>query len=289
MIGDVLLGFSVPRRHVRGRVVRLGPVLDSILSAHDYPPVLAGLLAEALVLTALVGATLRPDEGQMTLQAQASGGPVDLLVCDYKGGELRGYLRLADADGAALLTRKSQLRDIFGEGYLAITLDQTLAAERYQGIVPLEGDRLCHAVEQYFASSEQIPTLIRSGFDLRGIRAGGLLLQYLPEGEIGRERLSVRDTDPDWRHVLALGETVKPDELTDPALPPEDLLWRLFHEEEVRTLPLVDLSKGCRCSPDYIADVLGRMAEEDRIDMRGDDGLVGVDCAFCARTFKIAI
>lgn len=289
MSSDTVLGFTVPGRHARGRVLRLGPTLDTILSAHDYPPVLAGLLAEALVLTALVGSTLRPDEGQMTLQAQASGGPVDLLVCDYKGGELRGYLRIADPDRAALLTRKSQLRDIFGEGYLAITLDQTLAAERYQGIVPLEGDTLCHAAEQYFASSEQIPTLIRTGIDLRGPHAGGLLLQHLPEGEIGRERLSVRDSDPDWQHVLALGETVQAAELTDPALPLDDLLWRLLHEEEVRTLAPVPLTRGCRCSPDYIADVLGRMAEEDRSHMRGDDGLVGVDCAFCARTFKITV
>lgn len=289
MTSDIVLGFTVPGRHARGRVLRLGTALDTILAAHEYPPVLAGLLAEALVLTALVGSTLRPDEGQMTLQAQAKGGPVDLLVCDYKGGELRGYLRIADPDRAALLTKKSQLGDIFGDGYLAITLDQTLAAERYQGIVPLEGATLCHAAEQYFSSSEQIPTLIRTGIDGRSNVAGGLLLQHLPDGEIGRERLSVRDSDPDWQHVLALAETVKPTELTDTALPLDDLLWRLFHEEEVRTLPPVALSRGCRCSPDYITDVLGRMNEGDRADMRGDDGLVGVDCAFCAKTFKIAV
>ncbi len=289
MTGDAVLGFTVPGRHARGRVLRLAPTLDMILSAHAYPPVLAGLLAEALVLTALVGSTLRPDEGQMTLQAQAKGGPVDLLVCDYKGGELRGYLRIADAEGAALLTRKSLLSDIFGEGYLAITLDQTLAAERYQGIVPLEGDTFCHAAEQYFTSSEQIPTMIRTGIDLRSNVAGGLLVQHLPEGELGKERLSVRDNDPDWQHVLALAETVKPAELTDADLPLDDLLWRLFHEEEIRTLPPVPLSRGCRCSPDYIAEVLGRMNETDRADMRGDDGLVSVDCAFCAKTFKIAV
>jgi molecular chaperone Hsp33 len=121
MSRDTVLGFTVPGRHARGRILRLGPTLETILAAHDYPPTLAGLLSEALVLTALVGSTLRPDEGQMTLQAQAKGGPVDLLVCDYKGGELRGYLRIVDPERAALLTRKSLLSDIFGTGYLAIT------------------------------------------------------------------------------------------------------------------------------------------------------------------------
>ena len=286
---DAVLGFTVPGRHARGRLLRIGPTLDTILSAHAYPEPLAAILAEALVLTALIGATLRPDEGQMTLQAQAKGGAVDLLVCDYKGGELRGYLRIADAERAAKLTRTSLLPEIFGDGYLAITLDQTKAAERYQGIVPLEGDTLCHAAEAYFSSSEQIPTIIRTGLDLGVPVAGALLLQHLPEGEIGRERQSVRNNDPDWEHVRALGETVKPEELTDTTLPLDDLLWRLFHEEETRVLPMVALSRGCRCSPDYISGVLGQMPEEDRAEMRGDDGLVGVDCAFCAKTFKIAV
>ena len=287
---DRAQGFTVPGRNARGRVVRLGPTLDAILSAHDYPEPVARQLAEALLLAALIGTTLRPDEGQMTLQAQAKGGPVDLLVCDYVGGDLRGYLR-ADPERIADLNNGSQLADIFGEGYLAITLDQTATDERYQGIVPLEGDTMCHAAENYFASSEQIPTLIRSAVRRDGDRwiAGGLLVQHLPTGEVGRERLFVQDNHPDWQHVAALAGSILPEELTDTDLALDDIVWRLFHEEEVRTTDPVPLARGCRCSTAYITQVLQRMSEDDRNHTRGEDGFAKVDCAFCSIDFRVAV
>lgn len=286
---DRLLGFTVPGRHARGRIIRIGGTLDLILSAHDYPEPLARLLAEALVLTALIGATLRPDEGQMTLQAQTQGGPVDLLVCDYRGGALRGYLRITDPERAACLGPEAMLPDIFGAGYLAITLDQTASAERYQGIVPLEGDTLTHAAERYFAGSEQIPTLVRVGVEAtpHGWVAGGLLVQHLPRGEEGGPRLFVQDAHPDWQHIRALADTIQEAELTDAALPLETLLWRLFHEEEIRVTPAVDLQRGCRCSPEHIRNVLSRFSTDDLAEMRQDDGLVKVDCAFCAQSFHV--
>ena len=288
---DSVLGFTVPGRNARGRVLRLGPTLDAILHAHAYPEPLARLLAEALVLTALVGATLRGDEGQMTLQAQSQGGAVDLLVCDYKGGELRGYLRF-DPARIDEVGPQASLETIFGQGHLAITLDQTATHDRYQGIVPLEGDTLSHAVEYYFATSEQIPTLMRvaAARDAHGSwRAGGLLVQHLPRGEVGRARLHVDHKHPDWEHVKILSSTVADDELTDEALTLDTLLWRLFHEEETRVVPAIDVVRGCRCSPDYIQSVLSRFSEPELVEMREADGFVKVDCAFCAKSFRIDV
>src|SRR3954465_2796282 len=133
---DVALGVAIPSRNARGRIARLGPVIDAVLANHGYPPVIEKLLAEALTLTALLGALLKETQGQLTLQAQTEGGAIDLMVCDYLGGELRGYVR-HDKDRAPEVTPEPTLEQLFGKGYLAITFDQPLASERYQGIVPL--------------------------------------------------------------------------------------------------------------------------------------------------------
>ena len=219
--------------------MRLGPVLDEILEAHAYPPAIEALLAEALTLTALIGSTLKDPSGQLTLQAQTQAGVVTLLVCDYRGGELRGYVQY-DADKLAEAPQTRRLFALFGEGYLAITFDLANTNERYQGIVPLDGETLAQAAESYFVQSEQIPTLINFGVrrdaDGRHV-AGGLFLQHLPEGEDGRERLHTRLDHPEWEHVAILGRTMGADELADRDLPLETLIWRLFNEEdEVRVL-----------------------------------------------------
>jgi molecular chaperone Hsp33 len=286
---DVALGVAIPSRNARGRIARLGLVVDSILAAHEYPPAMENLLAEALTLTALLGALLKEPEGQLTLQAQTEGGVVDLMVCDYRGGELRGYVR-HDAERLADLSEQPTLQDLFGKGYLAITFDQPVAKERYQGIVPLEGKSLGEAAQSYFAQSEQIPSLVRLAAEKRGESwtAGGLLLQHLPEGEEGRERLHTRLDHPDWPHVAILGGSVKPEELTDPELPLDALIWRLFHEEdEVRTLAAIPLRRGCRCDPSYVRSVIARFPADERDAMVGDDGLIRVDCAFCSSSFSI--
>jgi len=286
---DAALGVAIPSRNARGRIARLGPVLDAILASHQYPALIEKLLAEALTLTALLGSLLKEPQGQLTLQAQTEGGPIDLMVCDYLGGELRGYVR-HDAEKVAALPAEPSLPELFGKGYLAITFDQPLAKERYQGIVPLEGKTLGEAAQSYFAQSEQIPSLVRLAAEKRGDHwfAGGLLLQHLPEGEEGRERLHTRLDHPDWPHVAILGGSVKADELTDPALPLDDLLWRLFHdEEEVRTLAATPLRRGCRCDPDYVRSVIARFPVDEREAMVGDDGMIRVDCAFCSSTFAI--
>ncbi len=288
---DRLLGFTIPGRHARGRAVRLGPTLDTILAAHDYPPPIRHLLAEALVLAALIGSLLKEEGSQLTMQAQTEGGIVEMLVCDYRGGELRGYVR-HDADRLAMLGANPSLYALFGKGYLAITFDLATEGKRYQGIVPLEGETLAQACQSYFAQSEQVPTLIRLGvrWDGRHCIAGGLLVQHLAEGEEGRERLHVRLDHPEWEHIAVMAGSTRHDELVDPQLSLEALVWRLFHEEgEVRVEKGAILTRGCRCTMEHYRDVLMRFPEEDRSEMRGQDGLVTVDCAFCSQIFRISV
>jgi molecular chaperone Hsp33 len=286
---DRLLQFTLPERNARGRIVRLGPALEDILAAHPYPPGLKHLLSEALVLTALMGALLKGEDSQLTLQAQADDGIVSLLVCDYRGGELRGYAR-HDEERFAQLGANPSLSELFGGGYLAITFDLETSGQRYQGIVPLEGDSLTHAVERYFAQSEQVPTLIRFGVrgGFGGIIAAGLLVQHMAEGEEGGERLHARADHPEWDRITALAGTTTEAELVDPELSLEALLWRLFHEEgEVRVLKGDPITRGCRCSVVHFEEVLARFTKEDRKDMRDEDGMIRVDCAFCSREFLI--
>jgi molecular chaperone Hsp33 len=288
---DVALGVTIPARHARGRAVRLGASIDSILANHAYPPVIESLLAEALALTALLGSLLKDPSGQMTLQAQTENGIVDLLVCDYLAGELRGYVR-HDAERLAEAGPNPSLFALFGKGYLAITFDQPATKERYQGIVPLEGESLAQAAESYFTQSEQIPSIVRlaAARGDTGWTAGGIIFQHLPEGVEGRERLHTRLDHPDWPHVAILAGTVKADELLDRELPLDTLIWQLFHEEEeVRTLAPVTLTRGCRCNPDYVRSVIARFPAEERAAMVGDDGFIRVDCAFCATDFPISL
>ena len=288
---DRTLGFTIADRHARGRVVRMGPVIEIVLSAHAYPPVIEKLLAEALVLTALLGALLKHDGGQLTLQAQAEGGAVSLLVCDYRDGQVRGYVKFDD-ERLAALPAEPTLFALFGKAYLAITFDQAVSSERYQGIVPLDGESLAAAAESYFSQSEQIPSLIRIAVDNSGtvIAAGGILLQHLPEGEDGRERIHTRLDHPEWEHVAILGGTIADAELTDAGLPLETLVWRLFNEErEVRVLGGASLSRGCRCDSEHIREVLASFPADERHAMAGDDGVIGVDCAFCSRVFPVGV
>lgn len=294
---DKLLGFTLPDRHARGRLVRLDKVVDDVLAAHDYPPPVTHLLEEALVLAALMGGLLKSegDDAQLTMQAQTKAGAVSLLVCDYRGGALRGYAEF-DAEQLAKLGANPSLTSLFGEGYLAITFE-TGQGQRYQGIVPLEGDSLAQACESYFSQSEQIPTLIRvasrsvaSPSGRKGGVAAGLLIQHLADGEEGRERLHVRMDHPDWEHVSTMAGSISHEELLDEALSLETIVWRLYHEEgEVRVSEGSSLSRGCRCSADYYASVLSRFPPAELDEMRNDSGVICVDCAFCTKTFELAI
>ncbi|HEX8420412.1 MAG TPA: Hsp33 family molecular chaperone HslO [Sphingomonas sp.] len=288
---DRALGFAIPARSARGRLVRLGPALAQVLDAHAYPPAIEALLAEALVLAALVGSTLKDSDGQLTMQTRSESGVVQLLVCDYRGGELRGYVQY-DADKLAEAPEQPTLFALFGKGYLAITFDLATTGERYQGIVPLDGDTLAEAAQSYFVQSEQIPSMVRVAMARAAdgtLIAGGLFLQHLPEGEDGRERLHTRLDHPEWEHVAALGQTMGADELADPALPLETLVWRLFNEEDnVRVLASTPLARGCRCTAAHIASVLAKFPVEERREMADENGLIHVDCAFCSIKFPVA-
>jgi molecular chaperone Hsp33 len=286
---DELLGFSIPSRDSRGRAVRLGPVLDDVLSAHAYPPALKHCLAEALVLVALMGGLLKDEGDQLTMQAQGEGGIVSLLVCDFRDGQIRGYIE-HDEEQMAAEGANPTLDALFGKAHLAITFDIAKTGKRYQGIVPLEGSTLSEAVESYFAQSEQIPTLIRTAIKSGngGTVAAGLLVQHLPEGEEGRERLHVRLDDPEWEHVSVLAESLRHEELVEAGLSLEEIVWRLYHEEDkVLITPGARLSKGCRCTVEHFEDVLSRFPREERREMANEEGLILVDCAFCSKVFPI--
>lgn len=286
-----LLGFTLPQRSARGRLVRLDSVLDEILSAHAYPEPVARLLAETLALTALLGALFRPEEGQLTLQAKGKGGPISLMVADFRDWTLRGYAAL-DLDRRFPALGEGSLEALFGPGQLVLTLDQTVSSERYQGIVELGATSLEAAAQGYFENSEQLPTLVRlaarQGADGRWT-AGGLIVQQMARSEEGGARLHVDGGQQDWAHVAVLAGSVTADELADVALPEEDLLWRLFNEDEVRVLAPETLTRGCRCSPEHIRRVLEQFPEEERADMRNSDGLISVDCEFCSKQFLLEV
>ena len=291
---DQVLGFTIPAQHARGRLVRLETVLDEILSAHAYPPPIAKLLAEALALTALAGSLLKDDGSQATVQAQTEDGPVRLLVCDFRSDELRGYVDF-DADRLAEAGDTPSLEALFGQGqatgYLALTFDLADGKGRYQGIVPLEGESLSEAVEGYFNRSEQAPTLIRLATEAGAghARAAALLVQHLPEGEEGRERRHTRFHHPEWEHVATLAGSLRDEELLDPALSLDAIVWRLFHEEEeVRIFAGPPIARGCRCSQAHYEQVIARFSEEDRAEMRNASGEIVVDCAFCSKEFIVA-
>jgi len=286
---DRLLSFSIPDRDCRGRAVRLGPVLDEILGAHDYPPAIKHVLAEALLVTTLMGGLLKEEDDQLTMQAQTEGGVIELLVCDYRNGELRGYVQ-HDRERFDALGADTSLESLFGKGFLAITFDIAKTGQRYQGVVPLEGGSLAEAVEAYFARSEQVPTIVTAAIhsNVANCVAAGMLVQHLPEGEEGRERLHARLDHPEWEHVATMARSLAKDELIEQTLSLEALIWRLYHQErEVRVEQGNALSRGCRCTHVHFEEVLARFPKEDRREMANENGIILVDCAFCSKQFAI--
>jgi molecular chaperone Hsp33 len=286
---DLILPFQADQSDVTGRLVKLGPVVDTILSRHAYPEPVSQLLGEAVALTALLGAALK-FEGKFILQA-STDGPVDLLVADYQvPGGLRGYARFSPERLAALPPDGKLL----GEGHLAMTIDRGLETERYQGVVPLEGESLTEAADTYFRQSEQLPTFIRlavarhyragTGERPWTWRAGGLLVQKLTR-QGGRSAGREAFAEEDWTRAKALAETVEDHELLDPMLPPDRLLYRLFHEEQVRAYRAIPLESYCSCSRGRVEELLRRFSAEDLAEMVVD-GEVWVTCEFCNSRYR---
>lgn len=304
---DVVVPFTLDRLDSRGRVVRLGPALDAILNRHNYPAPVARLLGEAVVLVALIGSSLK-FEGRFILQTQTDG-PVNLIVVDLDAPDgLRGYARFdADAVMQAIQRGETSTAQLLGKGHLAMTIDQGSHMERYQGIVALDGGSLEDVAHAYFQQSEQIPTLVRlavAEHSVRGQggprwRAGGALVQFLPphgqammpdlpgDGDFNNPETADPHfvEDDKWTQTRSLLSTVGDDELADPDLSAERLLFRLFNEPGVRVFEPIALEERCTCSAERIESMLrDNFTAEERADMVVD-GEIEVVCEFCSTDY----
>jgi molecular chaperone Hsp33 len=309
-IDDIVLPFEVSSLDLRGRVVRLGPVVDEILEKHAYPQPVAKLLGEAVVLTVMLGSALKI-EGRFILQTQTDG-PVRMLVVDFTApGKVRACARFDKQRVAdAIEQGQADAGALLGQGHLAMTVDQGPDMNRYQGLVALDGGTLEDAAHEYFLRSEQIPTKVRlavaeelrqaAGGARHRWRAGGILLQFLPKAP---ERARVADLHPGdapegvephavpeddaWVEGQALVSTVEDLELIDPALSSERLLYRLFHEPGVRVFQAGDVRAECSCSRDAVEGMLKSFSQDDR-DHMVEDGRISVTCEFCSANYQFA-
>jgi molecular chaperone Hsp33 len=299
---DLVLPFRTVKSDVVGRIIRLGAVVDAVLSRHAYPEPVSHALGEALALTAMLGSALKV-EAKLILQTKTDGA-LDLLVADFVApGKVRGYASFDKADAGLAETKgRGDQGVLLGKGHMAMTIDPGSDKDRYQGIVPLEGEPLVDAAHTYFRQSEQLPTFIRlavarhygpasgEGRRVWGWRAGGLMIQQLPrEGGKRRDAPTTEDDDEEnWNRARHLAATVEDHELLDPMLAPERLLYRLFHEEGVRVTPATELAAECRCSRERIHGYLQRFGPEELKDMREADGGITVTCEFCSRKYRFA-
>jgi len=259
--------------------VRLSTSIDTILRQHDYPVAVCQLLAEATAMTAALGTALKFD-GVFTLQTRTDG-PVQRLVVDVTSdGAVRACAQY-EKDKIA----QAGVTGLLGTGQLVFTVDQRASTERYQGVVQLDGEGLAAAFQLYFKQSEQIPTgLITAAYqDDTGVwQAACLMIQRMPqEGGLHRDVPDDTSVEDDWHRVMTLMQTCTQSELVDPSLPPEDLLFRLFHEEGVRVYDVLPLRHECRCSSDKIKDILKGMPATEIDAMVQDDGKITVTCQFC--------
>jgi molecular chaperone Hsp33 len=297
---DLVLPFEVKPLGVRGRVVRLGPVIDDILSRHDYPAPVSALLAQSVALTSLLGTALKFD-GKFILQTKTNG-PISMLVADFLSPQ--GVRGVAKFDAARLAEVNSRNEGaLLGEGYLAMTVDQGSDMDRYQGIVPLGSGTLSDAAHTYFQQSEQIPTRLRLSagpMQTRGDkashwRAGAILVQHLPrEGGSSPIPFSSGDAPEgfeappehdDWVKARLLLDTVEDHELLDPMLSSEELLFRLYHEDGVTVYPAIQLERHCTCSRDTVMNMLQRFSPQERADMV-ENGAIKVTCEFCSTDYE---
>lgn len=302
---DHVVPFQVEGLDARGRAIQLGAAIDTILARHAYPEPVARLLAEAAALVVLLGTSLK-FEGRFILQTQTDG-PVGFLVADLTTpGNLRAYARFDAERVAAVSDPARNPAALFGKGTLAMTVDQGAHTSRYQGIVELNGQSLEDVARAYFRQSEQIPTDVRLAVARHHVyrnsawreawRAGGLLVQFLPEdtrrmrvpdlpggdGDNGETAIDV--TDDAWTEVVAHVSTIGADELTDPDIGVERLLFRLFHERGVRVFEGVPIGDRCSCSREKVHGVLsGFSAEEIEDSIEG--GEIAVTCEFCSTRY----
>jgi len=282
---DAVTAFQIEGEPVRGRLARLGPAIDEILRAHDYPEPVANLLGEACALAALVGSNLK-FEGRLIIEARGNG-PVRFVVADFDtSGGLRGYCgfapdAVASASGGFV---RPGAKSLLGDGHFMMTVDQGPDMDRYQGVTAIEGETLALCAEQYFAQSEQTPTRVRLAVALAdgAWRAGGILIQNIAEDD------ARGSTSEAWRRTQAFFETIGEDELVDPELSSQHLLFRLFHEDGVRVFGSQPLRAFCRCSQERIETVLKSFDATDREGMVEPDGQIRVTCEYCSKVYSVS-
>lgn len=296
---DAVVPFEVEGLDARGRSVQLGAVVDTILARHQYPEPVARLLAEVMVLTTLLGTSLKFD-GKFILQT-STDGPVNLLVADFQTPSgLRAYARFDDDKlEQAIKDGKVAPEQLLGKGTLALTIDQGAHMQRYQGIVALDGSNLEEIARNYFDQSEQIPTDVRlavatlvdrnsEGQPKQSWRAGGVLVQHLPKASLDineKKPEKSKVTDNNWTEVKALTQTIESAELTDPQVSTERLLYRLFHEHGVRVFQPTPIVDHCSCSREKVENVLKNFSAEE-LDSSIENGEITVKCEFCSTVYR---
>lgn len=299
-LDDLVQPFQIEGLGIRGRIVRLGPLVDRVLKAHAYPEPVSRLLGEALALAAMIGTALK-FEGRFILQTQ-SKGPVGMLVADFQSpGSVRGYAQMDEERlTEALESGRTSPADLMGDGYLALTIDQGPDMERYQGIVSLHPEGLSHSAHEYFASSEQVATRIRlaagpyyhreQGGTEKNWRAGAIMIQHIArDGGLTGHR-ETEDESPyteeeeNWNRASILLGTVEDHELLDPELEPNRLLYRLFHEDGVRAYEPSPIEFSCRCSRERMTSVLRSFGSHE-IDEMVQDGVITATCEFCSEVY----
>ena len=287
---DFVLPFDLPRAHIRGRLVRLDATSARALEAHRLPEAPSRIAGEVCVLAALLGSALKLS-GRLTVQTK-SDGPLDLLTTDYYGAAgdepagVRAFARLDRERFDAMADPSPAFEKLVGDGVVAITIEPERGAQTYQGIVQLAPDGIAASAEAYFAQSEQLPTAIKlaaaplftPGDPQPRWRAGGLMLQSTPDATV--------DID-DWERLSLFLATLEDIELVDTGLSAESLLWRLFHEDEVRVHPAEPIVFRCSCETGRIASVLRAYPAEERAGLADADGTIRAKCEFCGTVHQI--
>lgn len=283
-----VLTFDLERANLRGRIIRLGGTLDQIIGAHNYPPVIGKLVAETITLSVLLSSMLKY-EGIFILQAQGNAAVTRLVADVTSSGEVRATAGF-DAeklDQILAETPDPDIHALLGQGYIAFTVDQGEYMERYQGIVELKGYSLQDSIHHYFSQSEQIGTAIRMTVQKTETghwKAGAIMLQHVPDhSNIPQD---VKPVAENWNRAQILLETCKDEELLDPKLHDETLLYRLFHEEGVRVYRPSSVTKGCRCTYEKLQSIVALLSKEDR-EHATKDGKITLTCEFCNKDFGI--
>ena len=304
---DTVLPFQLDRADVRGRVARVDGVLERVLAQHKYPAPIEALVAEAVLLTAMIGQAMKL-RWKLSLQVRGKGA-ARLIATDYyapgKDGspaQIRAYASY-DADRLSLTDDPfSQI----GEGYMAVMIDQGDKMTPYQGLTPIAGRSLSDCAEAYFAQSEQLPTRFATAYGQSTMaggkeswRAGGIMLQHMPKaspyaneatgegGLLRAEDLVHGDDAENWNRATILMQTVEALELIGPSVQPTDLLVRLFHEESPRVFDPQRVEFGCTCSEDRVRQSLSIYSARDIARMTNDDGTVTADCQFCGAHYVL--